>query len=135
MKIGFQLRTTAGQARRACGLFSFVFLASSLGLIAEGFGSISRTISDSTGAALPSVTVTATQTKTGSRMVVESNDSGAVFPTLPPAEYAIATPETGFQGYLQNGIVLLANRAASVNITLNLVPGANHKSGLRSAWH
>ena len=98
MKIGFQLLTTAGQALRAYGLLSFVFLASSLGLIAQGFGSISRTISDSTGAAIPPITVTATQTKTGSRMVVESNDSGAVFPTLPPAEYSIAAPGDRFSG-------------------------------------
>jgi hypothetical protein len=52
---------------------------------------------------------------------VSANSSGAyVFPSLPPAEYTVAATFTGFQSYLQKGIVLLANQAATVNITLQI---------------
>jgi hypothetical protein len=98
-----------------------VMALSSTSLSAQGFGSISGTITDSTGAVVPSVSVSATQTQTGTKTVVIANSSGAyVFPSLPPAEYTVEATYTGFQGYRQKGIVLLANQAATVNISLQL---------------
>lgn len=121
MKIDVRLHMFVVRLSRLCVPFLFILLTSSPDGLAQGFGSISGTISDQTGAVVPSVTVTATQTKTGAKTIVESNGSGAyVFPSLPPAEYSIAATGIGFQSYLQNGVVLLANQAVTANITLNL---------------
>jgi len=102
-------------------LLALLLSAASMTSLAQGFGSISGVISDPTGALVPAVTVTATQTQTGTRTEVTANNSGAyVFPSMPPAEYTIAATATGFQSYLQSGVVLLANQAATVNIQLKL---------------
>ncbi len=45
-------------------------------LHAQGFGSVTGTITDATGAAVPKATVTATQTETGRVTTVTSNDGG-----------------------------------------------------------
>jgi hypothetical protein len=111
-------RMFAGPMFRLCAL---LLLASPTTFWAQGFGSISGTISDSTGALVPSVIVTAIQMQTGTKTVATSNSSGVfVFPSIPPAEYSISATTPGFQSFLQNGIILLANQAATVNIVLKL---------------
>lgn len=88
---------------------------------AQGFGSISGVVTDATGAVVPGVNVTATQTQTGQKATAVSNNSGVfVFPSIAPAEYSVAAAASGFEGYLRNGVVLLANQAATVNIELQL---------------
>ena len=88
---------------------------------AQGFGSISGTLSDATGAVVPSATITAVQTKTGTKTIATSNASGTyVFPSMPPAEYSISATAPGFQTFLQNGVILQADQAATVNISLSL---------------
>ena len=90
-------------------------------LLGQSFGSISGTVADSTGAMIPSATVTAMQTQTGTTTVVRSNSSGEyVFPSLPPSAYSISAAVPGFESYLQKGIVLLANQSETVNIVLKL---------------
>ena len=98
-----------------------LFPIASTDLFAQGFGSISGTITDSSGALVPGVSVTATQTQTNTKTAVKTNSSGDyVFPSMPPAEYTIAATAPGFQSYLQSGVVLLANQAETVNIQLKL---------------
>ena len=79
------------------------------------------TVLDSTGAAVPSATVTARQAQTGKTTSVISNATGSyVFPSLPPAEYSLSVSAAGFQNYQQTGIVLQADQSATVDITLHV---------------
>ncbi|HEV2708800.1 MAG TPA: carboxypeptidase regulatory-like domain-containing protein [Edaphobacter sp.] len=90
-------------------------------LAAQSFGSISGNVTDTSGAVVPNSLVTATQTKTGAKTSVNTNGSGSyVFPAMGPAEYSITASAAGFQRYIQSGIVLLANQAATVNIALQI---------------
>ena len=53
---------------------------------AQGYGSISGTVTDPSGAAIPNAIVAATQVDTGHQAIVTSNETGSfVFTTLPPA--------------------------------------------------
>jgi hypothetical protein len=89
--------------------------------LGQSFGSITGTIADDSGAAVPNASVTATQTNTGTQTTVVANSAGVyVFPSIAPADYTIAAVATGFQRYVQSGIVLLANQAATVNIGLKV---------------
>jgi hypothetical protein len=70
-------------------LVCLFLIVSPASVLAQAFGSISGIVTDPTGAAVPSVRVTAIQTETGTKTVVESNGSGAyVFPSMPPANYS-----------------------------------------------
>lgn len=88
---------------------------------AQGYGSITGTVTDPSGAAVASINVIATATRTGVQTVAKTNADGAfTFPTLLPTEYSITIAATGFQKYTQTGIVLQANQSATLNIHLQL---------------
>jgi hypothetical protein len=90
-------------------------------LHAQGYGTISGTVSDPSGALISSATVTATQTLTGTVTKTKSGgDGNYVFPTLLPSKYSISVSAAGFENYTQTGIVLEADQALSVNIHLKV---------------
>lgn len=90
-------------------------------LHAQGFGTISGTVTDPSGALIPGATVTATQSQTGRKMVaVSGKDGGYVFPTLLPSSYDLSVSAPGFQPYIQTGVVLQANQPLTVNISLHV---------------
>ena len=85
-------------------------------LNAQGYAKIVGTVTDPSGAVIPSATVTATQTSNGTVTVVNTiGDGGYVFPALLPSNYSITVSAKGFQNYTQTGIVLLADQSLTVN--------------------
>jgi hypothetical protein len=84
-------------------------------------GSIEGTIHDNTGAILPGVTVTVTNTDTGAERVVITNEEGVYrAPLLPLGTYTVGAELQGFRKYEQKGITLSAGQVALINITLNV---------------
>ena len=78
-------------------------------------------VTDETGAVLPGVTVTATQTDTGfSRTVVTDNDGSYVMPNLPTGPYRLEVMLQGFRTYVQTGIVLQVDANAVINASLQV---------------
>jgi len=83
--------------------------------------SLSGTVLDPSGAAVPAATVTGQNTGTGFTRTTKSGNSGDyLFPVLPVGEYTLTVVKSGFQTYTQNGIVLTVNRAATQMVTLEL---------------
>src|SRR5208337_5132252 len=72
--------------------FIFALLVVAAVLSAQEFrGTFSGTITDASGAAVPKARIIATETKTGSKVTVNSEASGAyTIPFLPPGEYDIS---------------------------------------------
>src|ERR1035437_1659888 len=102
-------------------VIAFVIAVSSTArLNAQGYAKIVGTVTDPSGAFVPSATITATATKTNTVVAtVQTGGDGAyVFPVLLPTNYSITVVATGFQTYTQSGIVLEANQSATVNIKL-----------------
>jgi hypothetical protein len=91
-----------------------MFIAfSASGLYAQGYGTISGTVTDPSGASVASATVKAIQTQTGRETVVTSGREGDfVFPTLPPSVYSLSVSATGFQSYTQTDIVAASRSEA-----------------------
>jgi hypothetical protein len=92
--------------------------------IAYGQGStaqISGTVADSTGAVLPGVEITATQTETGISRTAVSNETGAyVLTNLPVGPYRLEAGLPGFRKFVQTGIVLQVNSNPAIKITLQV---------------
>ncbi len=80
------------------GWICFLSLASmALGQTA-GTGALTGTITDPTGAVIPKVTVTATNTDTGqARTAVTSSDGAYTISLLPPGTYKVTFSATGFK--------------------------------------
>jgi hypothetical protein len=88
-------------------------------LNAQGYAKIVGTVTDTSGAVIPSATVTATQTQTGTATTVTSGADGAyVFPALLPSDYTIKVSAKDFENYSQTGIVLLADQSVTINIKM-----------------
>jgi hypothetical protein len=86
---------------------------------AQATGQMSGTVRDSSGAVLPGVTVTVTQTDTGfARTVVTEGGGTYVVPNLPTGPYKLEASLQGFRSYVQTGIVLQVNGNPTINVTL-----------------
>jgi hypothetical protein len=106
----------------ASAVVAMMFIAfSASGLYAQGYGTISGTVTDPSGASVASATVKAIQTQTGRETVVTSGKEGDfVFPTLPPSVYSLSVSATGFQSYTQTDIVLQADQKLTANVRLQI---------------
>ena len=120
-------RTPLHSLRRAIGLVAAALLiAAGLPAIAVAQstavnGTIEGTVSDNSGGVLPGVTVTVTNTDTGSTRSVVSNESGLYRATLLPlGAYRVVGELQGFKRFEQTGVTVGAGQTATVNVRLEV---------------
>jgi len=95
-------------------------LATSLVSHAQGLGTIVGTVTDASGAAIPSAQVTVTQTGTGVARQVTANTEGYyVVPSLVPSGYTVQVKANGFRETKQD-VTLLADQTLTVNVGLQV---------------
>jgi hypothetical protein len=86
---------------------------------AQGTAQITGIVKDDSGAVLPGVTVTATQTETGlTRTVVTENAGAYTMPNLPTGPYRLEAMLQGFRAYTRTGIVLQVGAAPVIDVVL-----------------
>src|SRR6478672_9615036 len=79
------------------------------------------TVSDSTGALIPGVSMTATNTQTGVVTTVISNESGAYqFASLQPGSYKVSAELNGFQTQVYNNVALGISQQVRLNFGLQV---------------
>lgn len=84
-------------------------------------GTIEGAVTDSSGGILPGVTVTVTNTDTGTTRVVVTNERGFFrAPLLPLGTYTVRAELEGFKAFEQVGIGLSAGQAAVINVQLGV---------------
>ena len=94
---------------RAQATLALLFIAFCLNIsaYAQSTAQINGIVRDQSGAVLPGVEVTVTQTDTGLlRMVVTDETGSYVLPNLPIGPYRLEASLPGFKTYVQTGIVL-----------------------------
>src|SRR5438093_5935044 len=90
-------------------------------VLAQSTAQLSGTVKDPSGAVLPGVEVTATQTATGSKRSVVTNETGSyVLTNLPVGPYRLDAALPGFRTFVQTGIVLQVNGNPVINISLEV---------------
>jgi hypothetical protein len=88
---------------------------------AQATAQISGSVKDSSGAVLPGVDVTATQTDTGvSRSTVTDGTGSFALPNLPTGRYRLEMALSGFRTFVQTGIVLQVNASPVINGVLQV---------------
>lgn len=101
------------------GMFVFVVMCGNVW--AQATAQISGTARDQSGAVLPGVVITATQTDTGISRETVTNETGVyVMTNLPIGPYRIEAALQGFSTSVQTGIVLQVNASPSLDIVLGL---------------
>jgi hypothetical protein len=97
-----------------------VFCAGSL-LGQGGRASISGVVLDTSGAAVPGASITATNNGTGLKLSVFTTDSGSyVIPLLQIGSYSISVRKDGFRTETRTGITLTADQEAALNFSLTV---------------
>jgi hypothetical protein len=82
---------------------------------------IAGTVKDQTGAVLPGVEVTVTQTETGASRNAVTNETGSyVLSNLPIGPYRLEAGLPGFRTYVRTGIVLQVNSSPVINPVLEV---------------
>jgi Carboxypeptidase regulatory-like domain/TonB dependent receptor len=79
------------------------------------------TVTDSSGAIVPGVTVTAEQAEIGLKRQGQSNANGVyVIPILPVGRYSVTAEAQGFKRKVVTGVVLQVNQEAHVDLTMEV---------------
>ncbi|HEV2246853.1 MAG TPA: carboxypeptidase regulatory-like domain-containing protein [Terriglobia bacterium] len=83
-------------------------------------GSVSGSVTDPSGAAVPGASITLRNGETGAVTKTVSNSSGVYgFPVVPVgSNYSVSVEAKGFRTYVQSGITLLINQALRVDAKL-----------------
>src|SRR5438552_8451592 len=88
---------------------------------AQGTAQIGGSVKDQTGAVLPAVEVTATQTATGAKRIAVTDETGSyILQNLPIGPYTIEAALPGFKTYVQSGIILQVGTTPTVNPVLEI---------------
>jgi hypothetical protein len=97
------------------------FLISQQAAFGQAVSQINGTTKDQSGALVPGVDITVTDTGTGIARKATTNDTGEfVIPNLPVGTYKLEAAKAGFQTYVQPGIELHADSAPTIPITLGV---------------
>ena len=102
--------------RRSLFLFIVVALLPGSGLAQEA--ALTGTVSDSTGAVLPGVTVVAVHEATGNRFETVTDDRGIYRIPVRVGGYQITAQLAGFTTVARTGVQLLVGQTASINLQM-----------------
>src|SRR6185503_7732495 len=107
----------SGLARFTVGL-----LALSIAAFAQiGRGTLTGTISDPSGAGIPSAAITVTHSDTGIKVNGQSGNVGNFyFASLVPGSYEIEVSASGFRDYAQRGVTVSVGDTVTANIALQV---------------
>ena len=95
------------------------FVAS--GATAQSTGSITGTVSDSSGASIPDAAVMLTNTGTAQVRTVQTNASGVfAFPNLPIGTYTMQISKAGFETQKRSATELLTGQTIGIDVTLKV---------------
>ena len=102
-----------------CGI-AFLFLVATVSSIAQQVtATISGTVTDTSGAAIPNAAVTAQNTDTGFVAHANTNGQGEYrVDLLPVGNYSVTVDAAGFKKFVRNGIVLELGQSPSINAQL-----------------
>ena len=97
----------------------FLLLSGAVAWAQLSTAQLSGRVTDESGAVLPGVTVTVTQTDTAfTRADVTDSDGAYVLSNLPPGPYRLEVSLQGFRTYVQTGIVLQVAATPAINAVL-----------------
>jgi Carboxypeptidase regulatory-like domain len=100
-------------------ILALVFLGGSTAFGQGTSASLTGQVTDNSGAIVPGVTVTATNTDTGLAQTAITNGEGIyLIMPLPPGHYKLTIEGRGFERYVQTGIELSVNVASTQNVVL-----------------
>lgn len=117
-------RSFATPFRRALAiplLTAFLLVSLAPRAFAQGTSDMRGTVADSSGGALPGVTIVVTNQETGTYREIISNADGSWYvPGLTPGTYQVAAELSGFKRFLRRGLPVVVGNTSTVTITMEI---------------
>jgi len=90
-------------------------------LSAQRFGAITGTVTDSSGAVVPSATVKITDEEASIFRETQTDAHGYyIFPSVPPATYTLTVSATGFAPSVRRGVLLEVDQSITTDVTISV---------------
>src|SRR5215468_4892632 len=106
---------------RICVLLVMISLCGSRLFAQETRATISGSVTDTSGAAIPGVTITVTEIRTGVKTATIADETGRFnAPFLAPGEYEVSAVLAGFRSYVRRGIRLATGDHPILDIKLEV---------------
>ena len=104
----------------ACCILAFIFAMSSAArLSAQTAGAVSGHVADTTGAVIPGVAVTLTNTGTSAtRSTITTGSGDYFFPDVPPGIYNISATHAGFKTDSSNNVEVQIQQSVRLDFSL-----------------
>src|SRR5260370_27103688 len=103
----------------------FALCLVSIGMAQTITGPITGTVTDSTGAVVPNVTITATNTSTNLKYDTKTNEAGVYnLQFLPIGQYSLSTEAAGFKKTVLGPFGLETNQIAPIDISIVVAPAS-----------
>jgi hypothetical protein len=107
--------------KQSLRLLLFAALTAFSAFSQQGRGTLSGTVQDAQGSAVPGAQVTIRNTGTNFQFRAMTNETGFyTAPTLPVGEYEVTAEAAGFKKTVRSGIVLEVDQRAQVNLMLEV---------------
>jgi hypothetical protein len=107
--------------RHLLSVFVALFALSTIALAQRDLGTITGTITDPQGSAIPNAKVTIKNDATGVSYDTVAGDTGSFTrPALNPGTYTVTVESAGFQKSQQGGIIVTPGESVAVNIALKV---------------
>src|SRR5271165_5575595 len=108
--------------RTICILFVLLLLTAGFGYSQAVNATLLGTVTDSSGAVVPSARITVTEVNTGVNRSGQTNESGNyTFPNVPPGQYSVSVEASGFKKETRKDIEVVIN--TNTRVDLQLQPG------------
>ncbi len=99
----------------------FVACLSACNLYAQTFGAVTGRVTDASGAIMPAVSVTLTNTNTNAVRQVATTDAGLyTFPSVPPGSYTLKTEVAGFKRWSSEPFKVQVQQVLRLDIALQV---------------
>ena len=106
----------------AAALLAAFWLSAGIPCSAQaGRGTLAGSVKDATGAIVPGASIELKESNTGSSYDMNATADGLFnFSELPPGTYTLTVTASGFESYIQSGIIVEVGSAASVDVVLKV---------------
>ncbi|MGH9353604.1 MAG: carboxypeptidase regulatory-like domain-containing protein, partial [Terriglobia bacterium] len=110
-----------GPLRKAAACLGFLFFSYSLAMGQTTFGTLVGTVSDPSGAVVPAVQVTLTNTATNAKQITATNSDGIYeFVNVLPGSYRVDAEKAGFKHFSRSPVVVQVQQSYRLDVDLQV---------------
>ncbi|MGA9062789.1 MAG: TonB-dependent receptor [Terracidiphilus sp.] len=121
----------------AAALLAALWLSAAIPCLAQvGRGTLAGSVKDATGAVVAGASIELNESNTGSTYDTKATADGLFnFSEIPPGTYTLTATSSGFESYIQSGIIVEVGSTATVDVVLKVGKASESVTVMSDASH